>query len=143
MYTENAIYLRVMKIVKEVITKNRKGKIANSKTKCTSISHSIIAALQERSFSSQLPSSLSVFPHRRYRSERLIDVLHSLEFAASYGKTVQYEISTSYHPQPRILSSESGALVRYVGDNADINVYTLDGNNTLQVMEIVTPNDIY
>ncbi|GFU61962.1 hypothetical protein TNCV_4022471 [Trichonephila clavipes] len=56
-----------------------------------------------------------------------------LGFAASYGKTVQYEISTAYHPQLRILSSESGTLVRYVGDNADINVYTLDDNNTLML----------
>ncbi|GFY79589.1 uncharacterized protein TNIN_236621 [Trichonephila inaurata madagascariensis] len=81
-----------------------------------------------------------------YRSERQIDVLHSLEFSASYGKTVQYEISTAYHPQPRILSSESGALVRYGGDNADVNVHTLDGNNTLHVtgmIKIVTPKDIY
>ncbi|GFY60002.1 hypothetical protein TNIN_383451 [Trichonephila inaurata madagascariensis] len=64
----------------------------------------------------------------------------------SYGKTVQYEISIAYHPQPRILSSESRALVRYVGDNADINVHTLDGNNTLHVMgmnRIVTPKDVY
>ncbi|GFY73095.1 uncharacterized protein TNIN_365971 [Trichonephila inaurata madagascariensis] len=70
----------------------------------------------------------------------------SLVFAASYGKTVQYEISIAYHPQPRILSSESGALVRYVRDNADINIHTLDGNNTLHVMgmiKIVTPKDIY
>ncbi|GFY54629.1 uncharacterized protein TNIN_52571 [Trichonephila inaurata madagascariensis] len=83
---------------------------------------------------------------KRYRSERLIDVLYSLVFAASYGKTVKYEISIAYHPQPRILSSESGVLVRYVGDNADINIHTLDDNNTLHVMgmiKIVTPNDVY
>ncbi|GFY59284.1 uncharacterized protein TNIN_392311 [Trichonephila inaurata madagascariensis] len=103
-----------------------------------------MAALQQRSFSSQLLLSLSVFLHRRYRSERLIDVLYSLGFAASYGKTVQYEISTVYHPQPRILSSESGALVRYVGDNANINVHTLADNNTLHVMGMIkTPKDIY
>ncbi|GFX41446.1 uncharacterized protein TNCV_3489871 [Trichonephila clavipes] len=75
-------------------------------------------------------------------SERLIDVLYIFGFAASYRKTVQYEISTAYHPQPRILSSESGVLVRYVGDNAD----TLDDNNTLHAMgmiKIVTPKDIY
>ncbi|GFY69736.1 uncharacterized protein TNIN_358321 [Trichonephila inaurata madagascariensis] len=90
----------------EVIMKNRKGKIADSKTKCTSISHAIMAALRERSFSSQLLLSLSVFLHKRYGSERLIDVLYSLRFAASYGNTVQFEISTAYHPQPHILSSK-------------------------------------
>ncbi|GFX65889.1 uncharacterized protein TNCV_13101 [Trichonephila clavipes] len=62
----------------------------------------------------------------RYGSERLINVLYSLGFAASYGNTVQFEISTAYHPQPRILSSELGALVQYVGNNANINVHTLD-----------------
>ncbi|GFY54548.1 uncharacterized protein TNIN_441481 [Trichonephila inaurata madagascariensis] len=67
-----------------------------------------------------------------------------LGFAASNGNTVQYEISAVYHPQPRILSSESGTLVQYVGDNGDINAHTLDGNNTLHVMamiKIVTPKD--
>ncbi|GFY73880.1 uncharacterized protein TNIN_169741 [Trichonephila inaurata madagascariensis] len=73
----------------------------------------------------------------------LVDMLYSLGFAASYGKTVQYEISTAYHPQSRILSSESGMLVEYVGDNANINVHTLDSNNTLHVMEIVTPKYIH
>ncbi|GFS56691.1 uncharacterized protein TNIN_84961 [Trichonephila inaurata madagascariensis] len=49
-----------------------------------------------------------------------------------------------YHPQPRILSLESGTLVQYVGENAHINVHTLDSNNTLHVMgmiKIVTPKD--
>ncbi|GFS57167.1 uncharacterized protein TNIN_183451 [Trichonephila inaurata madagascariensis] len=90
--------------------KNRKGKIANSKTNCTSISHVIKAALRERSFSSQLLLSFSVFLYRRYGSERLIDVPYSLGFAASYGKTLQNEILTTHHLQRRILSSESGTL---------------------------------
>ncbi|GFY69748.1 uncharacterized protein TNIN_256571 [Trichonephila inaurata madagascariensis] len=80
----------------------------------------------------------------RYGSKRLIDVLYRLRFAASYGKIVQYEISAVYHPQFRILSSESGTLVQYVGDNANINVHSLDGNNALHVMgmiKIVTPKD--
>ncbi|GFY61627.1 uncharacterized protein TNIN_202711 [Trichonephila inaurata madagascariensis] len=79
----------------------------------------------------------------RYGSKRLIDVLYSLGFAASYGKTEQYEISTSYHPQTRILSSESGALVQYFGDNADIKDHTLDGNNTLHVMGMIKIVTVY
>ncbi|GFU65226.1 uncharacterized protein TNCV_2134311 [Trichonephila clavipes] len=82
----------------------------------------------------------------RYGSERLIDVLYSLGFEASYCKSVQYEISAAYHPQSRILSSESGALVQYVRDNASINGHTLDGSNTLHVMEMIklnTSKDIY
>ncbi|GFS54811.1 hypothetical protein TNIN_123941 [Trichonephila inaurata madagascariensis] len=48
-----------------------------------------MAALRERLFYTQLLLSLSVFLHRRYGSERLIDVLYSLGFAASYGNTVR------------------------------------------------------
>lgn len=134
----------LLHFLEEVIVKNRKGQIDHLKTKCTSISHAIMAAIRERSFSSQLLLSLSVFLHRRYGSKRLLDILSSLGFAASYSNTVQYEVSAVYHPHPRILSSESGALVQYVGDNADINVQTLDGNNTLHVMgiiKIVTPKN--
>ncbi|GFY50637.1 uncharacterized protein TNIN_379671 [Trichonephila inaurata madagascariensis] len=47
-----------------------------------------MAALRERSFSSQLVLSLSVFLHRRYESERQIDVLYSLGFAASYVRVL-------------------------------------------------------
>ncbi|CAG9782212.1 unnamed protein product [Diatraea saccharalis] len=130
--------------LEEIILKNRKGEVDHLKTKCTSISHAIMSSIRERSFSSQLLLGLSVFLHRRYGSKKLLDVLSNLGFAASYSNTLQYEVSAVYHPQPRILSSESGAFVQYVGDNADINVSTLDGNNTLHVMgmiKIVTPKD--
>ncbi|GFT36999.1 uncharacterized protein TNCV_175231 [Trichonephila clavipes] len=103
-----------------------------------------MAALRERSFSSQLLLSLSVFLHRRYGYKRLMYVLYSLGFAASSDNTVPYDISAVYHPQPRISSSESGGLVQYVGDNDDINVHTLDDNNTLHVMgmiKIVSPKN--
>ncbi|GFT06986.1 uncharacterized protein TNCV_1415421 [Trichonephila clavipes] len=130
--------------LQEVIMKNRKGKIANSKTKYKSMSHAKMVALRKQSFSSQLLLSLSVFLHRRYGYKRPIDVLHSLGFAASYGNTAQHEISAVYHSQSRILSSELGSLVQYVGEHADINVYTLNGNNTLHVMgtKIVIPKDV-
>ncbi|GFY52347.1 hypothetical protein TNIN_286771 [Trichonephila inaurata madagascariensis] len=54
------------------------------------------------------------------------------------------DVNQVYHPQPCILSSESGALEEYVGDNADINDHTLDSNNTLHIMGMimnVTPKD--
>ncbi|GFV40574.1 hypothetical protein TNCV_1984161 [Trichonephila clavipes] len=62
-----------------------------------------------------------LLPPRRVTAHPQGDAPQSLRNTA-----VQYEISKAYHPQSCILSSESGALVQYVGDNADINVYTLD-----------------
>ncbi|CAH4035399.1 unnamed protein product [Pieris brassicae] len=59
----------------------------------------------------------------------------------SKRRTEEDKLSTS---SCRILPSESGASVQYVGDNADINVSTLAGNNTLHLMgmiKIVTLKD--
>lgn len=53
-----------------------------------------------------------------------------------------YEAAAVFHRPPHVLSPESGTLIQYVADNADINVNTLDGNNTLHIMgliQIVTP----
>lgn len=55
-----------------------------------------------------------------------------------------YEAATVFHRPPHVLPPESGTLIQYVADNADINVNTLDGNNTLHIMgiiQIVTPKD--
>lgn len=131
----------LLHFLKEVMMKNKKVSTENLNTKCTAISHAIMAAIRQRSFSSQLLLGLSVFLHRRFGSRRLIDILSSLGFCASYNDCTKYEFSAVHHPPPRILS-ESCALVQYVGDNADINVNTLDGHNTLHIMgmiKIVTP----
>ena len=100
--------------------------------------------MRPRSFSSQLLIGLSVFLHCRYGSKRLIDVLANFGFSASYKETVLYEVSTVYHSPPSILPPESGTLIQYAADNADINVSTLDGHNTLHVMgviKIITPKN--
>ncbi|CAG4951420.1 unnamed protein product [Parnassius apollo] len=53
-----------------------------------------------------------------------------------------YEAAAVFHRPPHVLPPESGTLIQYVADNADINVNTLDDNNTLHIMgiiQIVTP----
>lgn len=55
-----------------------------------------------------------------------------------------YKAAAVFHSPPHVLRPESGTLIQYGADNADINVNTLDGNNTLYVMgiiQIVTPKD--
>jgi len=129
-------------MIEEIILKNKKGKKDNLKLKCSAISHAIMSAMRPRSFSSQLLIGLSVFLHRRYGSKRLIDVLANFGFCVPYKETVLYEVSAVYHPPLTILPPESGTLIQYAADNADINVSTLDGHNTLHVMgviKIITP----
>lgn len=50
---------------------------------------------------------------------------------------MMYEATTVFHCQPHILLPESGTFTQYVADNADINVHTIDGNNTLHIMDII------
>ncbi|GFW15272.1 SWIM-type domain-containing protein [Trichonephila clavipes] len=85
----------LLHFLQEVIMKNRKIKIAKSNTKCTSIHYAIMAALRERSFSSQKLLSLSVFLHRRYGSERLIDVLHDLQLHMARDDAVVLIVETA------------------------------------------------
>jgi len=72
----------------------------------------------------------------------VLDILSTLGFAVTYKETLMYEVVIVYHPQPHILSPESGALILYIADNADINVYTIDSYNTAHIMgiiKIITP----
>lgn len=57
-----------------------------------------------------------------------------------------YEAAAVFHQPPHILPPETGTCIQYVADNADINVHTLDGHNTLHVMgiiQIVTPKNSF
>lgn len=93
---------------------------------------------------SRLQLGLSTFLHRRFGSRRILDVLSSIGVAASYSDTAKYEVSTVYHPQPFILPPETGSFVQFAADNVDINVYTIDGHNTVHIMgviKMITPSE--
>jgi len=125
-----------------LILKNKRHKLENLKLICTTISHCIMAAIRPRSFISSLQLGLSVFFHRRFGSKRLIQIFSSFGLCASYSNTMMYEAAAVFHSQPHILPPESGTFVQYVADNADINVHTIDGHNTLHIIgiiQIITP----
>lgn len=101
-----------------------------------------MAAIRPRSFISGLQLGLSVFFHRRFGSKRLIQIFSSFGLCATYNVTIMYEAAAVFKRQPHILPPENGAFVQYVADNADLNVYTIDGHNTLHIMgiiQIITP----
>lgn len=103
-----------------------------------------MSSIRECSFSSKLLLGLSIFMHRKYGSKGILDILSSLGFYASYTETVNYEAAIACNPQPHISSSDTEIFVQYVGDNADINMHTIDGRDTLHVMgmiKIVTPKE--
>lgn len=103
-----------------------------------------MSSIRECSFSSKLLLGLSIFMHRKYGSKGILDILSSLGFYASYTETVNYEAAIACNPQPDISWSDTEMFVQYVGDNADINMHTIDGRDTLHVMgmiKIVTPKE--
>ncbi|GBP81140.1 hypothetical protein EVAR_88238_1 [Eumeta japonica] len=130
-------------LVERVILKNKRSNLDHLKLIiCTNICHCIMTAVRPRSFKSKLQLGLAVFFHRRFGSKRLIQIFSAFGLCASYNDTIMYEAAAVFHRPPHVLPPESGTLIQYVADNADINVNTLDGNNTLHIMgiiQIVTP----
>lgn len=126
---------------KMILTKKRCN-VDRLKLTCTAIGHAIMSAIRPTSFFSRLQLGLAIFFHRRFGSRRLIDILSSFGLCASYYQVSAYEAAVVHHPQPHILPPESGTFIQFAADNADVNVYTIDGHNTLHIMgmiKIVTP----
>ncbi|KAF0716418.1 SWIM-type domain-containing protein [Aphis craccivora] len=112
--------------------------------KCTALSHAIMKCTRPRTFLSRLLLGISVFLHRRYGSKRLLDMLSNLGFSNKYNEVLLYESAAVNHPKPKILSPAAGAFIQYSADNADININTIDGHNTVHIMgviQIVTPKN--
>lgn len=90
-----------------------------------------------RSFLSPLLLGLSIFFHRRFGSKRILDILSSLGFSNAYNDALIYEAAAISHTQPNILPPGSGSFVQYSADNADININTIDGHNTMHIMGVI------
>lgn len=108
----------------------KKADNVNKKRKCISIAHSIISAIRPISFVSSIMNSVALFVYRRFASKKLVNLLSSLGFSASYHCAQQLEMSAINYIQPDTDTS----FQQFVFDNADFNVRTLDGFNTFHSM---------
>ena len=80
--------------------------------------------------------------HRTFGSRKAVDILHKLGFCASYNNTRKFELSAVMQQEDRVLD---GTFCQFVFDNADFNVASLDGLNTLHVMggiQVLTPANL-
>lgn len=110
--------------------------------KITSIAHNIISAARPRSFLSCLHIGLSAFLYKKFGSKKLLQALSSLGMCASYEEMQLFESSIVITPQ--ILEYKEDHFTQLIFDNADHNVRTIDGKNTLHVMGgvmCVTPSE--
>ncbi|KAK3923564.1 Tyrosine--tRNA ligase [Frankliniella fusca] len=91
------------------------------------ISQSIVSACRPRSYISPIQLHLSVHAFLNEGSRQLIDLLHSLGFAASYTESRRFIGSLLNTEQPEDMTRR---FVQWAFDNADYNVRTLDGHGT-------------
>ncbi|KAK3923560.1 Tyrosine--tRNA ligase [Frankliniella fusca] len=95
------------------------------------ISQSIVSACRPRSYISPIQLHLSVHAFLNEGSRQLIDLLHSLGFAASYTESRRFIGSLLNTEQPEDMTRR---FVQWAFDNADYNVRTLDGHGTFHNM---------
>lgn len=95
------------------------------------IAHALISAVRPNSFVSSVLVGLSAFLYKKFGSKKLIDILFSLGFSASYLEAVRFETSAIMRAP---LAVNGKPLSQMVYDNADFNVQTIDGRNTFHVM---------
>ena len=100
--------------------------------KCVAIEHAIITTERPRSFLSPIQVGLGVHLHKGYTSKSLLEILSNLGFCSSYNEAVRYQSYVTQYCPPEI---DTHAHLRYVFDNADYNLHTLDGHGTFHAMD--------
>lgn len=117
--------------IKEIILQNKKGNLYVYETKCTAIYHSILCAVRPKSFLSPLQLGLAVMLHRKFGSKRIVDIFSRLGMCSSYKEATHYQDCLLLSPPTPL---NSGCFVQFAFDNADFNINTIDGKNTLHSM---------
>ena len=100
------------------------------------IGHSIIQMVRPRSIICPLQVLLGVEVHHRTGSAFIIEVLHKLGFCCSI-KVRNLERCLCSHDLFETSLSSSSSIPLYSADNADVQINTIDGHNTLHVMGMI------
>lgn len=138
----NSVVPQTLKVFfEEVIIKKKRGSFVKWNRICEALSHAVISAARPRSFLSPILIGVSTYLYKKFGSRKLINLLSSLGFAASYAETILFEASAIMRPEGSI---DETAFSQFVCDNADHNVNTIDGLNTVHIMgaiQCVTPHN--
>lgn len=116
-------------LLQDIVLKHKYSSLKKWKTKCTAFARAIISAVRPRSFLSGLQVGLAAFLYRKFGSRKLLEVLSSLGFSASYSEVGLFEVSAIMRPA---ITIQLNAFSEFVFDNADFNTHTthLDGLST-------------
>ena len=80
---------------------------------------------------------IAVQLHHHFSSKFVIDSLNSHGFCSSYSEVQRFETSAATSQGTDIPDLAADRFVQFVADNADHNVATLDGHNTLNGVDII------
>lgn len=128
-------------MLETIVLKNKRKALEDWKKKCVGFAHLLISAVRPTSFVSSLKTSFGTYLYRKFGSKHLINLCSAMGFSCSYSEAVRIESSA-------IVCGESlpplgeGSFMQFTFDNADVNVNTLDGENTFHEMGgimIITP----
>ena len=110
----------------------------NITTKVAAIGQSILQAVRPRAVVAPLQIGLSIQMHHKFRSKYLIETLHSLGFCSSYIEVLKFErnaaMSTGVDLNTHLKADSS---VKFMADNVDHNICTLNGENTFHGMGMI------
>lgn len=131
--TESVVPKSLQLLIETIVLKHKHQSLEIYKKKCVSIAHAIISATRNRSFLSSIKIGLGAYLYRKFGSKHLVNICAAMGFSCSYDEALLVESSAIVQGEgtPPI---EKGAFVQFVSDNADVNVDTLDGNNTFHEM---------
>lgn len=128
-------------LLETIVMKHKRHSIDSWKKKCILIGHTIISAVRPSSFLSSLKTSFGVYLYRKFGSKHLVNLCAAMGFCCSYSEATLVE-SSAIMQKGDTPPMEKGAFIQFAFDNADVNVNTLDGENTFHEMGgmmVITP----
>ena len=109
----------------------------DAQMKMASIGQVIVQAMWPRVVLAPLQLGLCVQLHHHFRSNFLVDILHSHGFCCNYAEVTKFERSTAVNEGTYIPHFREETYVQYVTYNVDHNICTLDGHNTFHGMGMI------
>lgn len=139
--TDSAVPDSPKLLLETIVLKHKRHSLSSWKKKCVSIAHAIISAARPSSFLSSLKTSFGTYLYRKFGSKHLVNLCAAMGISCSYSEAMLFE-SSAIVRGGGLPPIAKGAFIQFVFDNADVNVNTLDGENTFHEMGgimIITP----
>lgn len=130
----NSALLKIVSIGHAIIQSNHRENVMSP------LQIGLAAQMYHFTTSRYLRSYLFIINFNDYRSFVVVSTLNELGFGSTYGEVKKFQLcaSVALHQKRLNTSNENLRVIKYVGDNVDHNLRTLDGKNTFHGMGIIS-----